>query len=105
MGSCFLKLVKLLHLELPLIDPSLFIHRFCARLEFNEKTHEVSITSLRLDIINNIKITTTYEIRLVMLWKKTCKFMWSRYFNSCKVSVHAQKNNMPIYFLNLFTKN
>jgi len=43
-----LKFVKLLHLELPLIDPSLFIHRFCAKLEFGEKTHQVSITALRL---------------------------------------------------------
>jgi len=40
--------VKYLHLDLPLIDPSLFIHRFCAKLEFGEKTHLVSITALRL---------------------------------------------------------
>ena len=35
-------------MELPLIDPSLFIYRFCNRLEFNEKTHQVSMTALRL---------------------------------------------------------
>mmetsp|Transcript_6069 Transcript_6069/g.5411 ORF Transcript_6069/g.5411 Transcript_6069/m.5411 type:complete len:144 (-) Transcript_6069:1088-1519(-) len=48
LGACYLKFVKYLHLELPLIDPSLFIHRFCAKLEFGEKTHLVSITALRL---------------------------------------------------------
>jgi len=43
-----LKFVKYLHLDLPLIDPSLFIHRFCAKLEFGEKTHAVALTALRL---------------------------------------------------------
>lgn len=48
MGACYLKFVKLLHLELPLVDPSLFIHRFCAKLEFAEKAQQVTITALRL---------------------------------------------------------
>ena len=48
LGACYLKFVKYLHLDLPLIDPSLFIHRFCAKLEFGDKAHSVSITALRL---------------------------------------------------------
>lgn len=48
LGACYLKFVKYLHLDLPLVDPSLFIHRFCAKLEFGDKTHLVSITALRL---------------------------------------------------------
>jgi transcription factor IIIB subunit 2 len=48
LGSCYMKLVKLLYFKLPLIDPSLFIHRFCAKLDFKEKTHEVAMTALRI---------------------------------------------------------
>lgn len=48
LGSCYLKLIKFLHFEMPVIDPSLFIHRFCAKLEFGEKLSQVSMTALRL---------------------------------------------------------
>lgn len=33
---------------MPVIDPSLFIHRFCAKLEFGESLQQVSMTALRL---------------------------------------------------------
>lgn len=33
---------------MPIIDPSLFVHRFAARLEFDDKTHLVAMTALRL---------------------------------------------------------
>jgi len=33
---------------MPVIDPSLFIHRFCDKLEFGEKLSVVSMTALRL---------------------------------------------------------
>lgn len=48
LGSCYLKLIKFLHFEMPVIDPSLFIHRFCAKLEFGESLQQVSMTALRL---------------------------------------------------------
>lgn len=48
LGSCYLKLIKFLHFEMPVIDPSLFIHRFCAKLEFGERLPQVSMTALRL---------------------------------------------------------
>ena len=32
---------------MPVIDPSLFIHRFCAKLDFGDKLNEVSMTALR----------------------------------------------------------
>ncbi|KND02835.1 transcription factor TFIIIB subunit BRF1 [Spizellomyces punctatus DAOM BR117] len=38
LGATFLKLVQLLHLNLPLVDPALYISRFAARLEFEDKT-------------------------------------------------------------------
>ena len=33
---------------LPIIDPSLYIHRFASKLEFGDKTHLVSMSALRL---------------------------------------------------------
>ena len=32
LGSCFLKFTRLLHIPLPVIDPSLYIHRFAAKV-------------------------------------------------------------------------
>jgi transcription factor IIIB subunit 2 len=50
LAACFIKLVRLLNLssEIPQIDPSLFIHRFCSKLEFGDKERDVSLTALRL---------------------------------------------------------
>ena len=48
LGATFLKFVRLLNLHLPLIDPSLYIHRFAAQLELGELTHTVAMTALRL---------------------------------------------------------
>lgn len=48
LGSCFLKFTRLLSLTLPIIDPSLYIHRFASSLEFGDKSHLVSMSALRL---------------------------------------------------------
>ena len=48
LGSVYLKLVQRLFLEVPLVDPSIFIHRFCSKLEFEGKSHQVALTALRL---------------------------------------------------------
>lgn len=48
LGGTFLRLVRLLNLEIPIVDPSFFVARFAARLEFGEKTNLVSNTALRL---------------------------------------------------------
>jgi transcription factor IIIB subunit 2 len=48
LGSIYLKLIRLLQISVPLIDPSLFIHRFCAKLEFGEKAKVVGATALRI---------------------------------------------------------
>jgi transcription factor IIIB subunit 2 len=48
LGGTFLRLVRLLNLEMPIVDPSFFVARFAARLEFAEKTPVVSNTALRL---------------------------------------------------------
>ncbi len=43
-----MKFSRLLNLKLPIIDPSLYIHRFASKLEFGDKTHTVAMTALRL---------------------------------------------------------
>lgn len=48
LGNMFLKLCRLLGLDLPLIDPSLYIGRFASKLEFGENTSIVANTALRL---------------------------------------------------------
>jgi len=45
LGCCFLKFTRMLSLTLPIIDPSLYIHRFASRLEFGDKTHFVSMSA------------------------------------------------------------
>ncbi len=55
LGSVYLKLIRVLHISVPIVDPSLFIKRFCAKLEFGDKTNTVSTTSLKYkDIIISI---------------------------------------------------
>eukprot|EP00741_Cyanophora_paradoxa_P011198 tig00020554_g10818.t1 len=48
LGSCFLKFCRLLNVTLPVIDPSLYIHRFASKLNFADKTHAVAMSALRL---------------------------------------------------------
>lgn len=48
LGHTFLKLVRLLEIQLPLIDPSLYIHRFAAKLEYGELQNTVAMTALRI---------------------------------------------------------
>lgn len=48
LGSVFLKFCHLLNLTLPIIDPSLYIHRFAAQLNLGPKTHVIATTALRL---------------------------------------------------------
>ena len=44
LGDTFMKFCRLLNFRLPIVDPSLYIHRFAARLEFGDKTHLVRPT-------------------------------------------------------------
>lgn len=46
-GSAYLKLVKLLNLEIRIIDPSLYMHRYCNKLEFGNRAREVENTALK----------------------------------------------------------
>lgn len=48
LGNTFLKLCKLLNIRPPVIDPSLYIHRFAAQLEFEEEENRVANTALKL---------------------------------------------------------
>eukprot|EP00917_Polyrhabdina_sp_WS-2016_P001980 GHVP01004264.1.p1 GENE.GHVP01004264.1~~GHVP01004264.1.p1 ORF type:complete len:558 (+),score=122.04 GHVP01004264.1:2-1675(+) len=48
LGAVFLKLVRTLRLQIPLIDPSFYIQRFASKLEFGNKTNDVINTALRV---------------------------------------------------------
>eukprot|EP00614_Pseudopedinella_elastica_P006119 CAMPEP_0172600074 /NCGR_PEP_ID=MMETSP1068-20121228/20205_1 /TAXON_ID=35684 /ORGANISM="Pseudopedinella elastica, Strain CCMP716" /LENGTH=686 /DNA_ID=CAMNT_0013400563 /DNA_START=23 /DNA_END=2083 /DNA_ORIENTATION=- len=48
LGSCFLKFCRLLNIETPLIDPSLYIHRFAGRMDLGSKTQLVAQAALRI---------------------------------------------------------
>ncbi len=37
LGACFLKFTRLLNIQLPLIDPSLYIHRFAAKVRSDSR--------------------------------------------------------------------
>jgi transcription factor IIIB subunit 2 len=47
-GATFLKLVQLLHIPLPIVDPSLYITRFADRLDYGDKTPSVVKDANRL---------------------------------------------------------
>eukprot|EP01130_Rhizamoeba_saxonica_P018179 TRINITY_DN9019_c0_g1_i2.p1 TRINITY_DN9019_c0_g1~~TRINITY_DN9019_c0_g1_i2.p1 ORF type:complete len:540 (-),score=132.08 TRINITY_DN9019_c0_g1_i2:211-1830(-) len=47
-GRTYLQLCKCLCLRPPVIDPSIYIPRFAARLEFNDKLPDVSKTAIRI---------------------------------------------------------
>ncbi|XP_070494317.1 transcription factor IIIB 90 kDa subunit [Chironomus tepperi] len=48
LGRTYLKLSQALCINVPSIDPCIYIMRFANRLEFADKTHEVSMTAQRL---------------------------------------------------------
>uniref|UniRef100_A0A6M2DIB7 B-related factor 1 n=1 Tax=Xenopsylla cheopis TaxID=163159 RepID=A0A6M2DIB7_XENCH len=48
LGRIYLKISQALCIKIPSIDPCLYILRFANKLEFGDKTHEVSTTALRL---------------------------------------------------------
>mmetsp|Transcript_24503 Transcript_24503/g.32001 ORF Transcript_24503/g.32001 Transcript_24503/m.32001 type:complete len:680 (+) Transcript_24503:72-2111(+) len=48
LGATFLRFRRLLNLELPMVDPGLFIHRYAARLELGDQTNAVARTALRV---------------------------------------------------------
>ncbi|GAB0496012.1 hypothetical protein MMPV_007322 [Pyropia vietnamensis] len=48
LGRAVGKFCRLLALELPAVDPSLYIHRFAGRLEYGDATQTVALSALRL---------------------------------------------------------
>ena len=51
-GTLYIKLLKLLELEMPskisIIDPSLYMHRFCIKFNLGKKAREVENTALKI---------------------------------------------------------
>lgn len=50
LARCFLKLLRFLGFQnqLPLIDPSIYISRYCKMLDLGDKTREVAMTATKL---------------------------------------------------------
>jgi transcription factor IIIB 90 kDa subunit len=48
LGKSFLQFSRSLNLKLPIVDPSLYIHRFAARLDLGDKMGGVITTALRI---------------------------------------------------------
>lgn len=48
LGKSFLQFAKVLTLNLPVVDPSLYIHRYATRLELGEQVNSVVTASLRI---------------------------------------------------------
>eukprot|EP01119_Soliformovum_irregulare_P013692 TRINITY_DN366_c0_g1_i2.p1 TRINITY_DN366_c0_g1~~TRINITY_DN366_c0_g1_i2.p1 ORF type:complete len:592 (-),score=204.29 TRINITY_DN366_c0_g1_i2:2-1723(-) len=48
LGHTYLQFCHLLNMELPVMDPCFYVHRFCARLNFEDKTQAVVQSSLRI---------------------------------------------------------
>mmetsp|Transcript_16822 Transcript_16822/g.38855 ORF Transcript_16822/g.38855 Transcript_16822/m.38855 type:complete len:619 (-) Transcript_16822:306-2162(-) len=48
LGTCFLKFRRLLGLKLAILDPALYIYRFAAHLDLDDKANTVALTALRL---------------------------------------------------------
>ncbi|PWZ02524.1 BRF1-domain-containing protein [Testicularia cyperi] len=48
LGRSYLRLIRVLNLRLPLIDPSIYIARFAALLDFGEETQKVAYDASRL---------------------------------------------------------
>ena len=47
-GNTVLKLVRALNLRMPLVDPSMYMHRFANQLELGQQAHQVSMMALKL---------------------------------------------------------
>mmetsp|Transcript_22771 Transcript_22771/g.56254 ORF Transcript_22771/g.56254 Transcript_22771/m.56254 type:complete len:682 (+) Transcript_22771:134-2179(+) len=48
LGTCFLKFRRLLGLKIPILDPALYVYRFAAHLDLDDKANAVALTALRL---------------------------------------------------------
>ena len=47
-GSLYIKLVKLLGFKIQIIDPSLYMHRFCNKFNFGNKSKDIEKTALKI---------------------------------------------------------
>ena len=48
LGRTYLRLSQALCINIPAMDPCVYVMRFAHRLELGDKTHDVSMTALRL---------------------------------------------------------
>ncbi|SJK86716.1 Transcription factor IIIB 90 kDa subunit [Babesia microti strain RI] len=48
LGQIFMKLVRLLHISVPNVDPSIFFERFASQLKIKDKIRQITATGIRL---------------------------------------------------------
>jgi transcription factor IIIB subunit 2 len=93
-GATFLKLVQLLHIPLPIVDPSLYITRFADRLDYGDKTPLV------------VKDANRLAQRMNRDWLQTgrrpagiCAASKLVALYSCSIFQHSDKKNRSLYLL------
>ena len=55
LATCYIQFIKLFNIRLNIVDPSLFIRRFCLKLELNDKCIENSVCKYALKVIQCMK--------------------------------------------------
>ena len=68
LGTCFLKFRRLLGLKLEIIDPALYVYRFAAHLDLDDKANAVALTALRL----------VGRINAIGLWRAAVRWGFAR---------------------------
>ncbi|KAA0148748.1 hypothetical protein FNF27_02713 [Cafeteria roenbergensis] len=48
LGHTFVRFARLVNIRMPMVDPSLYIHRFAGQMELGDKKHAVATTAMRL---------------------------------------------------------
>ena len=55
LATCYIQFIKIFNIKLNIVDPSLFIRRFCLKLELNDKNIENSVCKYALKVIQCMK--------------------------------------------------
>jgi transcription factor IIIB 90 kDa subunit len=84
LGACFLKFTRLLSIQLPVIDPSLYIHRFaakvCAGVNFAPSVLRVMLRfPSQLDLGDKRQIVSTTALRIVQRMRRDWLHTGRRY--------------------------
>ena len=62
-----MKLLRVLHVQVPHVDPSLFLDRFAAQLNFGDRAQQIAQTAVRLVQVQTPLLHTSALILLLLL--------------------------------------